>query len=502
MYPRSYLNIFREKTFRLCHSKATNTARPFQDIPGPKALPIVGTLHKYLPFIGEYSFDRLHVAGAIKLAKYGPLVREEFVPGESTVWVFKPDDIAEVYKSEVGSYPERRSHLALLKYRKDRSNVYNTGGLLPTNGAEWWRIRKEFQKDLSKPRCIVNYVESADEVVSEFVELCGRQKHEDLLPLLSRLFLELTCLVAFDERFNSFSKEEMTEGSRSSKLIEAAIISNSAVLKLDNGPRLWRYFNTPLYRKMIDSQQYMEKVAVEMVSQKLKLLEKREKVEKESLLETYLKNPNLDVKDVVGMACDMLLAGIDTTSYSISYVLYHLGRNLEAQEKLSKEAVALLPNPEDSLTSTALRSASYTKAAIKETFRLNPISVGVGRVLQNDVILSGYHVPKGTAVVTQNQIICRLPEYFPEPDSFLPERWMRDNDDSSIKKPVNPHLVLPFGHGMRSCIARRLAEQNMQIILLKLCRRYKFIWEGGKLDWRSLLINKPDGPINLRFYER
>lgn len=52
-----------------------------------------------------------------------------------------------------------------------------------------------------------------------------------------------------------------------------------------------------------------------MVSKKLKILANRETDLKESLLETYLKNPNLDVKDVVGMACDMLLAGIDTVSW-------------------------------------------------------------------------------------------------------------------------------------------------------------------------------------------
>lgn len=36
---------------------------------------------------------------------------------------------------------------------------------------------------------------------------------------------------------------------------------------------------------------------------------------KQSLLEEYLKNEVLDIKDIVGMACDMLLAGIDTVSF-------------------------------------------------------------------------------------------------------------------------------------------------------------------------------------------
>lgn len=83
-------------------------------------------------FTGEYSFKKLHEAGAKKLAHYGPLVKEEIVPGVFTVWVFKPEDIAEIFKTKAGHYPERRSHLALLKYRNDRKDIYNTGGLLPT----------------------------------------------------------------------------------------------------------------------------------------------------------------------------------------------------------------------------------------------------------------------------------------------------------------------------------------------------------------------------------
>lgn len=65
------------------------------------------------------------------MKKYGPLVREDILPGVPIVWVYTPEDIETVYRCE-GRYPERRSHLALKKYRLDRPHIYNTGGLLPT----------------------------------------------------------------------------------------------------------------------------------------------------------------------------------------------------------------------------------------------------------------------------------------------------------------------------------------------------------------------------------
>lgn len=93
---------------------------------------IYGFNFRLLIVPGEYDLNKLHKTGKIKLKHYGPLVREEMVPGVNIVWVFRPDDIEEIFRAEVGFYPERRSHLALAKYRNDRTHVYNCGGLLPT----------------------------------------------------------------------------------------------------------------------------------------------------------------------------------------------------------------------------------------------------------------------------------------------------------------------------------------------------------------------------------
>ncbi|XP_015433714.1 PREDICTED: cytochrome P450 302a1, mitochondrial, partial [Dufourea novaeangliae] len=472
--------------------------KPFEDIPGPKSLPIIGTLYKYLPVIGEYSFTKLYDSGLKKLKRFGPLVREEIVPNVNVVWVYRPEDIAEIFRAESGLHPERRSHLALLKYRKDRADVYSTGGLLPTNGPEWWRLRKEFQKVTSKPQNVINYLGDTDHVVQEFVALCNREKFEDFLPILSRLFLELTCLVVFDIKLNSFSKEERHKYSRSSKLIEAAFTTNSAILKLDNGLQLWQFFETPLYRKLRKAQMYMESIALELVS----LKKDEEARQSKSLLNAYFENSALDIKDIVGMACDMLLAGIDTTTYSTAFTLYHLAKNQHIQDKLRSEATQLLPQHNQPITADILRNASYTKAVIKESLRLNPISVGIGRILQTDVVMSDYQVPKGTVVVTQNQIICRLPEHFSSPGSFIPERWLRENVENKVNcgKSIHPYVLLPFGHGPRSCIARRFAEQNMQVLLLRMCRNLIFSWHGDQLGMVSLLINKPDAPMKLKFH--
>lgn len=71
------------------------------------------------------------------------------------------------------------------------------------------------------------------------------------------------------------------------------------------------------------------------------------------------------------------------------------------------EARALLPDADTAVTETVLERAVYAKAVIKETFRMNPISVGIGRVLSGDCAFSGYRVPAGVNNIFRKKIIKR-----------------------------------------------------------------------------------------------
>ena len=80
----------------------------------------------------------------------------------------------------------------------------------------------------------------------------------------------------------------------------------------------------------------------------------------------------------------------------------------------------------------ALNKSSFAKVVLKESLRMFPVSVGVGRVLPDHAVFSGYHVPAGTVIVTQNQVSCRLPQFCPNPDQFLPERWIKGHKGINI----------------------------------------------------------------------
>ncbi|XP_032511254.2 cytochrome P450 302a1, mitochondrial [Danaus plexippus] len=471
--------------------------KDFYDIPGPKSYPVVGTLYKYFPFFGDYDAEELHHCAWVNWCKYGDIVRE--VPGINLVHVYDPEVIEDVFRQKE-KYPARRSHIAMLHYRLSKPNVYNTGGLLSTNGPDWWRIRSAFQKNFSSPQNAKQYVDITDNIAYNLVQIIKTNKithNEDFLDYLNRFFLDVIGAIAFDKNFDSFSESEQHPDSCSSKIIKAAFGSNSGIMKLDKGI-LWRFCKTPLYRQLEKSQEYLEKISTEILLNKIQFYKKDDSTDR-SLLASFVKLSNIDLKDIVGVMVDILMAAIDTTSYTTSFALYHLAQNKTCQEKLYNEVLTLLPSTDSKITADVLAKAVYLRSCVKESLRLNPVSIGVGRVLQNDVILKGYLVPKGTVIVTQNMIASRLPQYLKDPSEFKPERWIRNSPEYEH---IHPFLSLPFGFGSRACIARHLAEQNISITLMRLIKEFHIKWMGGKLGVKTYLINKPDQPISLQFTTR
>lgn len=90
----------------------------------------------------------------------------------------------------------------------------------------------------------------------------------------------------------------------------------------------------------------------------------------------------------------------------MSFILYHLATNAAKQDKLYREIREVLPNRQTPVDAAALTSLKYLKSSVKEAMRLNPVSIGVGRILPEDGSFSGYFVPKD---VTQD-IVLKLPK--------------------------------------------------------------------------------------------
>ena len=219
----------------------------------------------------------------------------------------------------------------------------------------------------------------------------------------------------------------------------------------------------------------------------------------ETILGQFFKgNSDASFGDILGTVLDLILAGIDTTAFSAGFVIYYLARSPDKQDKLRQEIRQFLPHRTTPITPDVLTQMPYLKACVKEAMRLTPLAVGVGRVTTQDTVIRNYLIPAGNMVITHNQVVSRLPQYFDQTDSFIPERWIISRQDRA-KKRANPFLSLPFGFGPRSCPGRRIADMNTYVLLIQLLRNFRIEYHYEDIGVVTRLINIPDKAMQYRF---
>jgi cytochrome P450 len=148
----------------------------------------------------------------------------------------------------------------------------------------------------------------------------------------------------------------------------------------------------------------------------------------------------------------LLVAGHETTATSLAWAVERLARHPQKLERLRAEAEA-----EEG------ESDAYLTATIQETLRLRPVISIVARRLTEPVEIAGYELPAGVSVTPCVYLTHRNPEVYPEPDRFLPERFL-DN-------PPGTYTWIPFGGGVRRCLGASFAQFEMAVVLRELVVR-------------------------------
>ncbi len=147
----------------------------------------------------------------------------------------------------------------------------------------------------------------------------------------------------------------------------------------------------------------------------------------------------------------LMVAGHETTATSLAWAVERLSRNPDKLERLRAE---VLEGREEYLTAT-----------IQETLRLRPVISIVLRKLTEPVEIGGYELPAGVSVAPCVYLVHRNPEIYPEPQRFLPERFL-DN-------PPGTYTWIPFGGGVRRCLGASFAQFEMAVVLKELVKRHQ-----------------------------
>jgi len=198
--------------------------------------------------------------------------------------------------------------------------------------------------------------------------------------------------------------------------------------------------------------------------------------------------------DIRNELITMVLAGHETTASALTWAWYLLARDARATELLHRELDAVVANRQPTVED--IPSLPYTAAVFDEALRLYPPAAAFGRRPLEDVELGGYRIPKGTSIFVSPYVTHRNPRYFPEADTFLPERW--------LGKETPPRFAFfPFGGGSKMCIGEPFARTEGVLVLATLARRYRLeLVDPRPLDVNGQGLLRPERPVKMRAIAR
>jgi cytochrome P450 len=220
----------------------------------------------------------------------------------------------------------------------------------------------------------------------------------------------------------------------------------------------------------------------------------------------------------------LIAAGADTTALTLAAAFFYLVRHPQVLRTLEAEILSAFSSSgsADLMTPSRLVALPYLRAVVDESLRLAPPvpSLLPREVLKGGITIDGTFVPEGTIVGVPAYAIHRNPEYFPEPDKFIPERWLAtdlDSDDfdnattSSSTVPGSMHTrqsislarqaFIAFSQGSRGCIGRQLAYYELHTALAHLLYRFDIRLArdsctqermDDSTDWREGLVGDTD----------
>ncbi|XP_013926884.1 PREDICTED: 25-hydroxyvitamin D-1 alpha hydroxylase, mitochondrial [Thamnophis sirtalis] len=475
-------------------SKVIKSHKTLEEMPGPSALSFFSDL------FCKRGLSRLHELQIEGKAKYGPVWKASFGP-ILTVHVADPSLIEQVLRQE-GKHPIRSDLSSWKDYRVCRGHAY---GLLTAEGEEWQQIRSILGKHMLKPKEVESYTGILNEVVSDLI---GRLQHQrnrherhvvkNVADEFYKFGLEGISSVLFESRIGCLEPKVPEETEKFISSINTMFVMTLLTMAM---PKFLHQIFPKPWQKFCESWDYMFEFAKGHIDKRMAEVSERitqgEKVEGKYLT-YYLAQEKLSMKSIYGNVTELLLAGVDTISSTLSWSLYELSRHAQIQAAVHEEITTVM---QDNLIPSAADVAQMPllKAVVKEVLRLYPVIPGNARVISDrDIQVGDYIIPKKTLITLCHYATSRDEKYFSDPNSFQPERWLHKNASH------HPYASIPFGFGKRSCIGRRIAELEVYLALARILKHFEVKpEEEGEIVspmTRTLLV--PEKDINLQFLSR
>jgi cytochrome P450 len=200
----------------------------------------------------------------------------------------------------------------------------------------------------------------------------------------------------------------------------------------------------------------------------------------------------LSDREIRDQLMTLLFAGHDTSTSTLTFLMYELARNPHTVEPLLAEQDAVLGGAPPAADQVA-RELPQLDTAVDETLRLYPPAWVGPRRATSEFEFGGHHVPAGAYVNYSSWASHRLPDVFEDPEAFVPERFTRER-----KAALPRGAYVPFGGGSRICIGKRFGQMEVKTVATLALQRFRpELIPGSTMTVRQMPTLSPKGGLTV-----
>ena len=158
-----------------------------------------------------------------------------------------------------------------------------------------------------------------------------------------------------------------------------------------------------------------------------------------------------------------------TTAHTLTWTLFLLAQHPAIMRQLDREIAETVSG--DCPSVDELAKMPLAERVLKESMRILPASSYSQRICAVPTTIANVPLPRGTPVVFSQFVTHHMPELYPDPEAFRPDRW--------IGAPASPYGYFPFGGGAKMCIGAPLAMMTLRTVLPTILKRYRLSVVAG-----------------------
>jgi cytochrome P450 len=398
-----------------------------------------------------------------------------YAPGrQSHTWVFNhPDDVRRILIANHKNYAKGVGF--------DRIKILLGNGIIVSEGEFWKRQRRMMQPTFHR-RILAQFdrliARANDRLLAEWERKCAAGEPVNVTDDMSILTLEIVLGVIFGDDLHSMAAETG---------------ENPFTLFTEDVPRDLKFaFRFRKLAAMIGQCVARRRAAgsgpagdhPDYLSM---LLSARDK-------ET---GAGMTDKEIVDEITTLIVAGHETTASALNWTWYLLGEHPQEEAKLHAEIDASAEVAVPSLQQ--MEALPYTNMVVREAMRLYPPVWVISRKTIEADTLAGFTVPPDTDVFFSPYFVHRHPDFWTDPEKFMPERFERPEGDDS-----RPRLTyLPFSAGAHHCIGETLAIYEMLVHLNRFARRFSLRRiDDAPVEFEALINLRATRPFIMRLTPR